>query len=136
MVSTFPNHATLIWRYFSFYLCTTIVAYSNLVALLWRYFSFCLCTTIVAYSNLVALLWRCGNKNVDIKLNAHDVFSGITFIRYTPSRKVGRPNDLKSWEQQPNGISRIAKNQLRSPILEGGRSLILIMTFARNCEFQ
>ena len=136
MVSTFSNHATLIWRYFSFYLCTTIVAYSNLVALLWRYFSFYLCTTIVAYSNLVALLWRCGNANVDIKFNAHDAFSGITFIRYTHSRKVGKPNNLKSWEQQPNGISRIAKNQLRSPILEGGRSLILIMTFARNCEFQ
>ena len=77
MVSAFPNHATLIWRYVSFYLCTTIVAYSN----------------------PVALLWRCGNKNVDIKFNAHDAFSGITFIRYTHIRKVGKPNNLKSWEQ-------------------------------------
>ena len=77
MVSTFPNHAAHIWRYFSFYLCTTIVAYSN----------------------LVALLWRCGNKNVDIKFNAHDAFFGITFIRYTHIRKVGKPNNLKSWEQ-------------------------------------
>jgi hypothetical protein len=41
----------------------------------------------------------CQNKNVDIKFSVHDHVSVITFIRYTKNRKIGKPNNLKFWEQ-------------------------------------
>ena len=37
--------------------------------------------------------WLVKNKSVYIKLTVH--VSGILFIRYTQSRKIGKPNILK-----------------------------------------
>jgi hypothetical protein len=36
-------------------------------------------------------------KKVDIKFSVQ--ISGITFIRYDQNRKIGKPNNLKIWEQ-------------------------------------
>jgi hypothetical protein len=37
------------------------------------------------------------NKNVDIKVSAHDAFLKFTFIRYAQNRKIEKPNNLKFW---------------------------------------
>ena len=51
---------------------------------------------------------RC-NKNVDIKLSAHDAFL-VTFIRYAQNRKIGKPNILKVFgSNKTKGPNRIAK---------------------------
>jgi len=35
------------------------------------------------------------NKNGDIQFSTRNMFLGITFIRYTQSRKYGKPNNLE-----------------------------------------
>jgi len=41
------------------------------------------------------LIFYC-SINIDIKFSAHDDVSGITFIRYAQSRKIGKPNNLNA----------------------------------------
>ena len=47
--------------------------------------------------------------------------SGITFIRYAQSRKIGNPNNLKLLQRnKTKGTIQDSQNQLRSPMSEGG----------------
>ena len=51
---------------------------------------------------------------------AHTV-SGITFIRYTQTQKIGKPNNLKVLEsKRTKGPKEDGQNRLRSQMPEGG----------------
>lgn len=39
------------------------------------------------------------NKNVDIKCNAHDSVSEITFILYAQNQTIAKSNNLDFWDQ-------------------------------------
>ena len=46
------------------------------------------------------LLQILSSKNVDIKFSYVQHAFAITFIRYAQNRKLGKPNNLKFWEEQ------------------------------------
>ena len=47
--------------------------------------------------------------------------SGITFIRYTQTQKIGKPNNLKVLEsKRTKGPKEDGQNRLRSQMPEGG----------------
>jgi hypothetical protein len=53
------------------------------------------------------------NKNIDIKFSANNAFFRIIFIRYTQSRKVGKPNNLKGFgSMSTKGPKQDRQNQL------------------------
>ena len=53
------------------------------------------------------------NKNIDIKFSTNEFFWGINFIRYTQSRKVGKPNNLKGFgSKSTKGPKQDHQNQL------------------------
>jgi hypothetical protein len=47
--------------------------------------------------------------------------SGITFIRYAQNRKIGKPNNLKFWEQKKVLPTFWAKNQKKMNLEHGRR---------------
>jgi hypothetical protein len=60
-------------------------------------------------------------------------------MRHAHNQKIGKPNDKKTLAaNNPRDLTRIAKNQLRSPMPEGGRrTLVLsIIILFWNCKFQ
>jgi hypothetical protein len=72
--------------------------------------------------------------------------TGITFIRYTQNRKIGKPNNLEFWEQQNQRPKQDNQNRPRSSMAEGGerspsvfsgirvtRSLALCVCFVDLC---
>ena len=40
-----------------------------------------------------------GNSDLNSRLIHEDIVSRITFIMYAQNRKIGKPNNLKFWEQ-------------------------------------
>ena len=50
------------------------------------------------------------NKKVDIEFGTYDNVSGITFIEYAHTQKVGKPNNLSLWEQIHQGIKKGTNN--------------------------
>jgi len=55
---------------------------------------------------------------VDINISAHNVFSGITFIRYTQNREIGKTNNSKVFgRNKTEGHKKDNQSRLRSPML-------------------
>jgi hypothetical protein len=49
--------------------------------------------------SLHELLYCCCPVLGTNKTQGQDDVSGIIFIRYAPNRKIGKPNNLKSWDK-------------------------------------
>ena len=63
--------------------------------------------------------------------------SGITFIRYAPNRKIGKPNNLNFGSNKIKGPRQDSQYQVRSHMPEGRELLVLlIITLFKNCKFQ
>ena len=58
--------------------------------------------------------------------------SGITFIRYAQSRKIGKPNNIKFFKESKQD----SQNRLRSPMSERRTLVLSIITLLRNFKFQ
>ena len=54
--------------------------------------------------------WCCSNE-IDVNLRRISV---ITFIRYAQNRKIGKPNNLKYWNNKTKGPKQDRQNRLRS----------------------